>query len=486
MPSNEAGSPRRSAVFVRLSIDWPQLERAAGGNWTVLDQRVDELRRRSVPVLMAIGPRQPGISVETWALAVREMATHLRGRVIAYQIESGGEDAREYAFALKLAAVQLKAIDPDILVAQATVGTDRVEWLRTVYAERTAAYTDIAAITDEFAGAGLLIELIGANDPTAIRLRINVDLGPSPDDAFDRLLRAYLDLVSDSRAVGSTFRGNRDTVAAALAGVAFLSDLFSSELQLIDDAAVSLSVTSSRPAESSVAHRMLFNVSTGTTYLVFWTREQSESDASFALTDQSGRVPVIRDVRRRQTTAVEGFSWDPATSKSRMTARATSSPTVIDFSYGSQAQFVSRSDVKATASLSVEEIVARNQQAQTRQSNSYQTLIGSLLISIHFRPTPTQAFDVVSENRYFSSRDSVEWEELTFSVNGTRWGPDHPGIPLVQTEKVLTLPLDLHLTDAYRYRLEGNDIIDGRQCYVVSFEPAERMKRGTAVASGLT
>ena len=222
-------------------------------------------------------------------------------------------------------------------------------------------------------------------------------------------MRAYLDLVSDSRAVGSTFRGNRDTVAAALAGVAFLSDLFSSELQLIDDAAVSLSVTSSRPAESSVAHRMLFNVSTGTTYLVFWTTEQSESEASFALTDQSGRVPVVRDVKRRQTTAVEGFSRDPATSKSRMTARATSSPTVIDFSYGSQAQFVSRSGVNATASLSVEEIVARNQQAQTRQSNSFQTLIGSLMISIHFRPTATQVFDVVSENRYFSSRDSVEW-----------------------------------------------------------------------------
>ena len=155
-----------------------------------------------------------------------------------------------------------------------------------------------------------------------------------------------------------------------------------------------------------------------------------------------------------------------------MTVRATASPSVIDFAYGNQAQYISRSEVKATASISVEEIVARNQEAQTRQSNSYQTLIGSLLISIHFRPTSTQTFDVVSENRYFFSRDSVEWEELSFSVNGTRWGPDHPGIPLVQTEKVLTLPLDLHLTDAYRYRLESNDIVDGRHCYVVSFEPA--------------
>ena len=110
---------------MRLSIEWPQLERAAAGNWTLLDERVDALRRRSIPVLMAVGAKQPGISVETWALAVREIAMHLRGRVIAYQIESALEDAREYAFALKLAAVQLKAIDPNILVAQATVGSDR-------------------------------------------------------------------------------------------------------------------------------------------------------------------------------------------------------------------------------------------------------------------------------------------------------------------------------------------------------------------------
>ena len=35
--------PAPPPVFVRLSIGWSQLERAAGGNWAVLDQRVDDL-----------------------------------------------------------------------------------------------------------------------------------------------------------------------------------------------------------------------------------------------------------------------------------------------------------------------------------------------------------------------------------------------------------------------------------------------------------
>ena len=62
----------------------------------------------------------------------------------------------------------------------------------------------------------------------------------------------------------------------------------------------------------------------------------------------------------------------------------------------------------------------------------------------HFRPTSTDpGFDVVTENRFFADREGVEWEELSFSVNGTKWGPDRPPFPLLQPEKVLAPPLDL-------------------------------------------
>ena len=89
----------------------------------------------------------------------------------------------------------------------------------------------------------------------------------------------------------------------------------------------------------------------------------------------------------------------------------------------------------------------------------------------HFRPSPTDAFDVVSNNRFYVTRDTVEWEELSFSVNGGKWGPDRPEFPLLQAEKVLALPLDLQLTADYRYSLDGVDDIAGRRCFVVRFEP---------------
>ena len=69
----------------------------------------------------------------------------------------------------------------------------------------------------------------------------------------------------------------------------------------------------------------------------------------------------------------------------------------------------------------------------------------------HFRPTLTDpGYDVVSENRYFVARLEVEWEELSFSVNGTKWGVDRPPFPLLQPEKLLSLPLQLRFDDGYR------------------------------------
>ena len=60
----------------------------------------------------------------------------------------------------------------------------------------------------------------------------------------------------------------------------------------------------------------------------------------------------------------------------------------------------------------------------------------------HFRPTVADAgYDVVSDTRIFGTA-GLEWEELSFSVNGTRWGSDRPAFPLLQAEKVLSLPLD--------------------------------------------
>src|SRR6185295_16244093 len=95
----------------------------------------------------------------------------------------------------------------------------------------------------------------------------------------------------------------------------------------------------------------------------------------------------------------------------------------------------------------------------------------------HFRPTITDpGYDVVTDNRYYVSDDGIEWEELTFSVNGSKWGSDRPPFPLLQPEKVLSLPLQLRFGDDYRYRLERTERVGDYDCYVVRFDPVDNAR----------
>ena len=95
----------------------------------------------------------------------------------------------------------------------------------------------------------------------------------------------------------------------------------------------------------------------------------------------------------------------------------------------------------------------------------------------HFRPSVADpGYDVVTENRFYVDRDGVEWEELSFSVNGSKWKEDRPAFPLLQPEKVLSVPLTLRLSNDYTYRLEGMSRLDDRDCYVVHFESGQEQQ----------
>ena len=108
-------------------------------------------------------------------------------------------------------------------------------------------------------------------------------------------------------------------------------------------------------------------------------------------------------------------------------------------------------------------------------------------IQQYFRPTVTDpGFDVITENRFFVDRvEGTEWEEREFSVNGARFGEPRPPFPLLQAEKVLTPPLAIELDARYRYRLQGTGTVNGRQAWVIAFEPQRaRASRCTGARCG--
>jgi len=169
-------------------------------------------------------------------------------------------------------------------------------------------------------------------------------------------------------------------------------------------------------------------------------------------------LPVVRD-EARQASAVD-------------VALPAHGRWLIDMHREADASFVQREDVTAARQLTVDEILARHQLRQAATRRAVERYVADGTMQQYFRPTVTDpGFDVFTENRYYVEDDRVEWEELSFSVNGARWDTDRPPFPLLQPEKVLSPPLVVELDQRYRYRLAGTERVGGRDCYVVRFDP---------------
>src|SRR4029077_11794140 len=122
----------------------------------------------------------------------------------------------------------------------------------------------------------------------------------------------------------------------------------------------------------------------------------------------------------------------------------------------------------------VGEIIARHQQAQAAQDAALVNYLAHLRIEQHFHPTPADpAYNLVFENELFFDHSGVEWAQSSFSINGATWRGNPPSIPLLQPEKVLSLPLELRLNQDYRYRLVGVDSVGGRDAFEVRFDPTD-------------
>ena len=124
--------------------------------------------------------------------------------------------------------------------------------------------------------------------------------------------------------------------------------------------------------------------------------------------------------------------------------------------------------------ISVEEII-RNHQAY----DAYQESIQPRYIA---RNTTRLRFDIgggaesleaaISGDYFSDPNGRADWVWQDFFINGVRWKYGKiPELPLIQPEKVTQLPLDIHLTNEYRYQLIRETELLGHRVYEVRFEP---------------
>jgi hypothetical protein len=141
--------------------------------------------------------------------------------------------------------------------------------------------------------------------------------------------------------------------------------------------------------------------------------------------------------------------------------------------------------VADVAALSVEEILAAAQSFEAAQSAALRHYTADAEVALHFQIESSGSVDVTyREGFFFEAGRGAEWEQRELYVNGVRWrGEKIPEIPLLQPDKVVQLPLEIHLDKRYRFRLDGEEEVDGRLAWKIAFEPAgddETLFRGTA------
>ena len=479
-------------MFVRLTVTPSEVAGEGAARGAALDERLSVYAARKVPVVLALGPLPTTDQDESWKARLREIAGKSRGRVRAYEFATRpGLPAGELAFLLKLTTVQVRAADANALVVAGGLQAADTAWLESLYHEDVAAYLDAVAVEapapDALDGASALaplLALVEREDPTAAVAVTGIPLGD--ESLAPRRLGDWELGLLGTKAAAHCYAATAAAFAPALGVATAVKDLLTAEVVPLDEKGSSLKlVRAGQDVTSSFPHRLLYNVGTFSTYFVYWGGPEggAAETLQIELRESAGKPPLIRDpLKGRQGTARE-FLRDPHTKTSRVNVvPVPDRPLLLDFNGGNDA-YVSRAEVTEGVLPSVAEIIARHQEAQAGQDALIETYVADARMEQHFRPSATDpGFDVVTDNRFYFDREGTEWEELSFTLNGSKWGANRPPFPLLQPEKVLSLPLDLRLDKDYTYKLEGVDKVGDRRAYAVQFQPLDGSRslyRGT-------
>jgi hypothetical protein len=478
-------------VFVRLILRPADLG-AAPADFSPLDERINLYSRRNVPVVLALVDPPTGVAeIDAWRATLRLLAEHCRGKVLAYQVGdrlggAAGPTPRDYAYLVKFVAVQVRSIDSAALIIEGSLTPDgAAEWQAQIYREDAAAYLDAVALSapptddDRTATEMALTALDGLaakEDPSAMLGLTGLVLPGDGRRAAERLMGWYLPHLG-GRSTFTTCVTSVEALASVLRAAVTVKDVVAGEIVTLEDVASSLKLTlKGQDVTATLPHRLLYNMTTFATYLVYWAPGGTGETLEVNLHLASAGTPVVRDAAGATTVKLRDATRDEASKTSTARVELSDRPLLLDFNFGAEEVFALRSEAAERALPTVDEIIFRHQQAETAQAARVRNYVANARIDIHFQPTPLDSYDVVTENRFFSDTETVEWEELSFSLNGTRWGRDRPPFPLLQPEKVLSLPLALRLNRDYVYHFVGLDRVNDRPCYVVAFDPIDQAK----------
>lgn len=495
------GEGEGKGPIVRLEARWAEIEQLPGTyDWTATAPAIDALRSAGSRTVLALtgshphylpdgGPPSPlkGRSLDAWLEFVRSATRTFAGRVTVFELggtRPGGsdDDANVQALVLKQSALTVRAEagarGAEVVIAQGALPVGALDWQRKLWEREVAAYVDILP---------LIVDVAEDLDEGASRVRtvFEESLKYPPASTLWAYVRG-----------GSGWDAPGLAVAALTSGASAALFLPADEEQIrwargfqrtLDEGYAPAALGELRldygadPAPTRA--RMLgrfFNEQDFTTLVVFHapgadgetTEVQLVVDAS-AVRNVRVLDPLTERTKRVRNTPVEEgpgralhVGVAPAPRAALFQAR------VVTPGFDLPAEDL---EVASERGLTADEIIARFQLLQQDQDDRLDRWMARGRIDFHFKlAQSTSTVDVSIDSNYFWERGGhLEWEQTAYYINGNkvRW-KNIPELPLIQPEKVITLPLDLTLDKTYKYRLAGEERVAGRDAYVIAFEPS--------------
>jgi hypothetical protein len=377
--------------------------------------------------------------------------------------ESQAVSAAEYAFLIKRAAVTLTGARADARVASDALPADP-KFLEAFYGEEVTAYVDAVALRpadgEALEAAATAIQTLDPGRPVVL------DAAPLPAAAGEVLSDSARNAV---RGIGLTLFRTSEVGPLVLSPLALLARELSGDVSYgAGDVPTGAreAWTFVRSEKEDVALRVIALVPEGADELTLKFPD--------AYLRRPSRFPYTFDKIGAPQAEVQGQNLVVRLDNPGRVA-------VIGLERATAAEregVEEKMDVATAREMPVEEILRRLQafeDAQDRKLDHYQAINTTHL---RFQPAAgSQTFEATLQGPFFvgSAGDTTgsDWAWQTLYVNGVKWrSKSIPEIPLVQPEKAAALPLQIHFTKQYRYRLRGTEKVDGRDAWVIDFAPS--------------
>ena len=495
----------------RIVARWDQVEREPGSyDWSAYSAAIEALARSGHRVVLCLtGPHPvhlPGggwpspliaDSLPAWLRFTRDAVNRFGDRVELFELwERVGSPGRreapaDYAFLLKSTVVAMRAEararGSRIALAQGSLAAGGLDWQRSLWQDDVAAYIDVLPLSvragsETTALRSELAELLGESlrHPPAAEVWAYVEQvdGASPWDAPATAVTvlsagvavALVELVGPRAGeVASWTRQVHETLAGG--GYAAAP---TGQLELEDQAG--------RPLRGGRVLARFFSEDDFSTLIYYQApgmAEEIPTDRLIVDTSLVRDATVIDPVGRREVRVSSSALAEGSRGRAVRVFRG-DHPQALRFSQAAPPTGFDippeEVETERTRELTAEEIIARYQQVQKVQDDRLERFSARGKTELHFKlASGGSTIDVgIDSNYYWERGGELEWEQTDYWINGNHvtW-KRIPQLPLIQAEKVVTVPLDLTLGKTYDYRLVGAGRVGDREAYVLAFEPLD-------------